>query len=206
MNNNKGEITMSKVTFNEILDTKITNAKTIKVNKTLIDIKTVINTDEFVAFVNTVTDLAFDANGTYNGAFERIAMRYAVVKFLTNIDIEEMTVNNVFDCTFQKWFKNVSDVVKDTAYWNELIEAVYYNIRHKMDASVHDRKTSFDNLCDTLLSVITDFSEYNSSETIDTLKRIAEKINIADNDELVEAISIHAKKTVNEQKDVEKNG
>lgn len=197
---------MSKVTFNEILDTKIANTKTIKVNKTSINVKTVITTDEFIAFVNTVTDLAFDENGTYNGAFERIAMRYAVVKFLTNIDIEDMTVNNVFDCTFQKWFTNVMNIAETSSYWDELMGAVYDNIAHKTEISIKSRKTSFDNLCDTLSSIITDFSEYKGSETIDALEHIAEKINIADNNELVEAISAHAKKTVDEQKDVEKNG
>lgn len=204
--NYKGEITMSKVTFNEILDTKITNTKTIKVNKTFIDVKTIITTDEFVAFVNTVTDLAFDENGMYNGAFERIAVRYAVVKLLTNIDIEDMTVNNVFDCTFQKWFTNVMDVVETSSYWDELMGAVYDNIARKTEISIRSRKTSFDNLCDTLTDIIKDFSEYNNPETIDALKRIAEKINIANNDELVEAISAHAKKTADEQKDAEENG
>ncbi len=197
---------MNKITFNEILDTKIVNTKTIKANKTFITVKTAITTDEFIAFVNTVADLTFDENGMYNGAFERIATRYAVVKFLTNIDIEDKTVNNVFDCTFQKWFANVMNIVESTAYWDELMSAVYDNINYKIGISAHDRKTSFDNLCDTLADIITDFSEYNSSETIDALKRISEKLNIAENKDLVEAISAHAKKTVDEQKDVEKNG
>lgn len=197
---------MNKITFNEILDTKIANTKTIKANKTFITVKTAITTDEFIAFVNTVADLTFDENGMYNGAFERIATRYAVVKFLTNIDIEDKTVNNVFDCTFQKWFANVMNIVESTAYWDELMSAVYDNINYKIGISAHDRKTSFDNLCDTLADIITDFSEHNSSETIDALKRISEKLNIAENKDLVEAISAHAKKTVDEQKDVEKNG
>lgn len=197
---------MNKITFNEILDTKIANTKTIKANKTFITVKTAITTDEFIAFVNTVADLTFDENGMYNGAFERIATRYAVVKFLTNIDIEDKTVNNVFDCTFQKWFANVMNIVESTAYWDELMSAVYDNINYKIGISAHDRKTSFDNLCDTLADIITDFSEYNSSETIDALKRISEKLNIAENKDLVEAISTHAKKTADEQKDVEKNG
>lgn len=197
---------MNKITFNEILDTKIANTKTIKANKTFITVKTAITTDEFIAFVNTVADLTFDENGMYNGAFERIATRYAVVKFLTNIDIEDKTVNNVFDCTFQKWFANVMAVVEVSSYWDELMGAVYDNIAHKTEITIRSRKTSFDDLCDSLANVITDFSEHNSSETIDALKRISEKLNIADNAELVEAISVHAKKTVDEQKDVDENG
>ncbi len=185
---------MNKTNLSKILDERILNIKTIKANKTFIDVKTAITTDEFVAFVNTVTDLSFDESGEYNGAFERIAIRYAVVKFLTNVEIEDMSVNNVFDCTFRKWFTNVMNAVESTSYWDELIGAVHDNIDRRTEISIRSRRTSFDNLCDALSGIIADFSEYNSSETINTLKNIAEKFNTADNTELVNAVAAHAKK------------
>lgn len=179
---------------NKILDNRIAGAKLVKVNKVFIEVKTALTTDEFIAFVNTVTDLSFDENGEYNGAFERIAIRYAVVKFLTNVEIEGLSVNNVFDCTFQDWFKPVMNAVKKTSYWDELKGAVRDNIAHRKEISLKNRKNSFDKLCDALTEIIANFSEFNASEAIENLGKIAEKISTSDNAELVNAIAAHAKK------------
>ncbi len=186
---------MNKTNLNQILDTRITNTKKIKANKTFVEVRTAVTTDEFVAFVNTVTELSFDKSGMYNGAFERIAVRYAVVKFLTNIDVTDMTVNNVFDCTFQSWFKAVMNAVESTSYWDDLMGAVCDNIACKTESMLRSRKTSYDKLFDTLSEAVSDFAKTNSSESIETLKEIAERLNAADNPTLIGAIAAHAKKS-----------
>lgn len=176
---------MAKIKLNELLDKEISTIETFKINKHVVEVKTAITTDEFVAFVELATSLSYDKNDEYNAAFERIALRYAVVKYLTNIDIEDMTVNDVFDATLQMWYDGVMRIVEGTSYWYELLSATKENIMHKNTI----RTTAFDNLCGTLADAIERFAEDNTNaETIEKLSAIANKLNKVDSGEVARAI------------------
>lgn len=174
------------VKINAILDKNISNVVVVRVNQQPIEVKTALTTEQFTSFVVTATELCYDEKGEYNGAYERIALRYAIVKYLTDIDTDELTVNDIFDLTFQSWFEKVLKTIERTSYWAELTDAVKDNIAN--------RKTAFDNLCVSVKAAIDKFSVDTSDETIASLISVAQHLKMADDKKVADGVVKRSRK------------
>lgn len=168
----------------EVLDEQINNTQIVKINKKEVKVAVVVSAETFMEFVDVVVGSSFDDEGNYKGAYQEIATRYAIVKYLTNINVDEMSANDVYDLSNQKWFGKIMAVIKNTDYWSSLNYAISEELSNN---------TPFNTLCKTLTKAVNDFSNGTTQEAIDALSDIASKINVADNKELVEAIVQHSK-------------
>lgn len=172
---------MEKICINSILDESFSNVKIVKINKQNIKVKTAITTADLFDIVNIMSKASFNKNGDYDSVFEIVAKKYAVVKCLTNINVEELTSNKLYDLTNQSWFDKVMEVVEGTEYWNDVLYAV--------DRAIDNmRKNSFDKLCDKISKFSDEVSQTTLADTMTNLSDIANKIQGATDKEVVNAI------------------
>lgn len=161
---------MSKVKFNDIFGNVTKATKTIEVNDYEIEIKKKLSTVEYISFIHTVVNACFDENGEYHAENKEIAIRYAILKYYTNIDISGNTTDEIFDNYCGDIFDKIENVVNDSYE--------YYRIAIAIDESIEKRKkTSFDKLCDKL------------ADLVETLTLNADKINTAEFKEIAERLS-----------------
>ena len=82
--------------------------ETIKINKQKVTIRTSISTNDFVTAVHTIADSCF-VDGEYRPEYKEIAKRYAVLKYLTDIDHGETEVNEIFELSQAQWYLDIEN-------------------------------------------------------------------------------------------------
>lgn len=164
---------MEKIKLNEILDMVTNVGKTVKIGKSKINVKQYLSSEKFIEFVNTVVDSCFDDKGNYHAEYKEVVYRYEIVSLFTNIDISEMSVSEVYDCSNQAWYEGVLGVIP-------VVQIAELNtaIDDKIDYRIRTKRSSFDELCDTLLNVVENQS--NDINKIDNIVKEAKKLSKTD--------------------------
>lgn len=165
-------------TINEITDKNKLAHKTIKIGKIPVDIKGYITADTFAEITNTIANSCFDEEGKYRPEFKEIARRYVVLKYLTDIDLGEISSTEIFKITQNSWYETIEIEINKLSIWCEIDRAVDEIINYKLLT----RKSTFDDLCETLSK----FAEkMGDTKALDS---IAEKLNNLDDKTVVETI------------------
>lgn len=137
--------------------------ETIKINKHKVTIRTSISTNDFATAVHTIADSCF-VDGEYRPEYKEIAKRYAVLKYLTDIDLGEIEVNEIFELSQASWYLDIENAcAKYTAYYD-----IQKAADELIDYRIRTHQTNFDDLCDTLKEFAEKMGDTKALEDIAT--------------------------------------
>lgn len=145
-----------------------------------VEIKGYLDVNTMANIVQTVAQTCFQ-NGEFHAENREIARRFAILKYLTDIEVKE-EISEVFKCTLAgNWFAQIENDVTRLPLWSEVESA----IDKQIDFMFLTHKTSFDKLC-------SDISANIAVDNTQNLADIKEILNVAselDAKKLVKAVT-----------------
>ena len=154
--------------------------KTIKVGKIPVEIKTYISADDFFSAVKLVIEASFDEEGTYRPEYKELVMRYAYLRYLTDIDVSDIETGELYKVTQSEWYEQVAkEFVNIQAYYN-INSAVDEAIQYRIET----RQTAFDKLCDNLSAIL----KTDLTGNLADVKDVLDKLGSVDKDAFVKAV------------------
>lgn len=183
-------------TFSEITEKNPPIKSIIKrINGLPVEIKLCIDIDTFGNIVQTVAKSCFQ-NGKYRAENREIANRFAILKYLTDVEVEEDKIADIFIATqCGNWYTDICREVIKSPLWGEIDLA----IDKQVDYMIATRPTAFDNLCSDLSGII----KAGNSGNFDELKGIIEALSKVDQKAFVKEV---IDQNIAKNKGGEKNG
>lgn len=161
-----------------------------RINSVPVEIKAYLDVDTFGSIVQTVAQSSF-TDGEYHAENREIARRYCIIKYMTDIEIDEdADVAEIFKTTQggNNWYGAIESEVVKLPVWGEVETA----IDKQIDYIIATRQTTFDKLCADLSAII----KTDNTQNLADIKEVLEKLDKVDKQEFVEAvIEQSAKKT-----------
>ena len=153
-----------------------------RINGVPVEIKAYLDVDTFGSIVQTVAQSSF-ADGEYHAENREIARRYCIIKYMTDIELEDADVAEIFKTTQSgNWYAQIeADVVK-LPVWGEVETAIDNQIAYLLS-----KQTAFDKLCADLSAIIATDNTQNLAdikEVLDKLDKVDKKAFI---DEVVKS-------------------
>lgn len=151
-----------------------------RINGVPVEIKAYLDVDTFASIVQTVAQASF-VDGEYHAENREIARRYSIIKYMTDIELEDANVAEIFKTTQGgNWYSQIeADVVK-LPVWGEVETA----IDKQIDYIIATRQTAFDKLCADLSVII----KTDNTQNFADVKEVLEKLDKVDKREFVEAV------------------
>lgn len=151
-----------------------------RINGAPVTVKTYLDVDTFASIVQTVAQSCF-TDGEYHAENREIARRYSIIKYMTDIELEDTDVSEIFKTTQGgNWFSQVeADVVK-LPVWGEVETA----IDKQIDYLVGTRQTTFDKLCADLSAILS----VDTKADLADVKEVLKDLTKVDKDEFVDAV------------------
>jgi len=150
------------------------------INGAKVEIKTYLDVNTMANIVQTVAQTCFH-DGEFHAENREIARRYCIIKCMTNIELGDTDVAEIFKVTqSNNWYAQIeADVVK-LPVWGEVESA----IDRQIDYIIATRQTSFDKLCADLSAII----KTDNTQNLADVKEVLEKLDKVDKQEFVEAV------------------
>ncbi len=170
---------MSKLT--EVIGKNFALKNTTKrINGVPVEIKTYLDVDTFGSIVQTVAQSSF-TDGEYHAENREIARRYCIIKYMTDIELEDTDVAEIFKTTQGgNWYSQIeADVVK-LPVWGEVETA----IDKQIDYLIGTRQTTFDKLCADLSAMLS----VDTKADLADVKEVLKDLTKVDKDEFVDAV------------------
>jgi len=144
------------------------------INGAKVEIKGYLDVNTMANIVQTVAQTCFQ-NGEFHAENREIARRFAILKYLTDIEVNEEEISEVFKCTQAgNWFAQIENDVTRLPLWAEVESA----IDKQIDFMFLTHKTSFDKLCSDISANIAVDNTQNLAdikEVLDGLSKVNEK-------------------------------
>jgi hypothetical protein len=159
-----------------------------RINGVPVEIKAYLDVDTFGSIVQTVAQSSF-TDGEYRAENREIARRYCIIKYMTDIELEDTDVAEIFKTTQGgNWYSQIEAEVVKLPVWGEVETA----IDKQIDYIIATRQTVFDKLCSDLSAII----KTDNTQNLADIKEVLEKLDKVDKQEFVEAVvEQSAKKT-----------
>ena len=166
--------------FTDLLGKNFGLKSTIKrINGVPVEIKGYIDVDSFANIVHTIADSCF-SDGEYHAENREIARRFVILKYLTDIDVAEKDINEIFKSTQGgTWYTDIEREIIKLPVWVEIEQAVDKQI----DYIISSLPTSFDSLCADLSAILATDNTQNLAD----IKEVLDKLNTVDEKKFVEA-------------------
>lgn len=151
-----------------------------RINGVPVEIKAYLDVDTFGSIVQTVAQSSF-TDGEYHAENREIARRYCIIKYMTDIELEDADVAEIFKTTQGgNWYSQIeADVVK-LPVWGEVETA----IDKQIDYIIATRQTAFDKLCADLSAILSVDTKVDLADVKEVLKDLTK----VDKDEFVDAV------------------
>lgn len=151
-----------------------------RINGVPVEIKAYLDVDTFASIVQTVAQSSF-VDGEYHAENREIARRYAIIKYMTDIELEDADVAEIFKTTQGgNWCSQIEAEVVKLPLWGEVESA----IDKQIDYIIATRQTTFDKLCADLSAII----KTDNTQNLADVKEVLEKLDKVDKQEFVEAV------------------
>ena len=151
-----------------------------RINSVPVEIKTYLDVDTFGSIVQTVAQSSF-TDGEYHAENREIARRYCIIKYMTDIELEDTDVAEIFKTTQGgNWYSQIESEVVKLPVWGEVETA----IDKQIDYTIATRQTAFDKLCADLSAII----KTDNTQNLADVKEVLEKLDKVDKQEFVEAV------------------
>lgn len=155
--------------------------RVIRVGNQKVTIKSILTAEKFIEAAYNMSALCFEGveKTIFRPEYREIARRYIIIKYFTDIDIDDMSIEEIFAST-QKgtWFRDVEREVTSLQLWREIEIAADKDIDYK----IMTLRNSFDELCEVLKVSAEKFTD------TDTIEKVAEKLETLDNETIVKTI------------------
>ena len=151
-----------------------------RINGVPVEIKAYLDVDTFGSIVQTVAQSSF-TDGEYHAENREIARRYCIIKYMTDIELEDTDVAEIFKTTQGgNWYSQIeADVVK-LPVWGEVETA----IDKQIDYLIGTRQTTFDKLCADLSAILS----VDTKADLADVKEVLKDLTKVDKDEFVDAV------------------
>ena len=153
-----------------------------RINGVPVEIKAYLDVDTFGSIVQTVAQSSF-TDGEYHAENREIARRYCIIKYMTDIELEDTDVAEIFKTTQggNNWYAQIeADIVK-LPVWGEVETA----IDKQIDYIIATRQTSFDKLC----SDISENIAVDNTQNLADIKEVLDGLNKVNEKDFVKAIT-----------------
>lgn len=146
-----------------------------------VEIKGYLDVNTMANIVQTVAQTCFQ-DGEFHAENREIARRFAILKYLTDIEVEEEEISEVFKATQTgNWFTQIENDVTKLPLWAEVESA----IDKQIDFMFLTHKTSFDKLCSYVSANIS----ADSTQNLAYIKEVLDGLNKANEKDFVRAIT-----------------
>ena len=153
-----------------------------KINGVTIKIKNYINVDMFANMVNTIASTLFDEDGEFCAWNREIAKRFVILKYMTDIEVSELEINEIFKLTQSgNWYNDIERMVTELPLWGEIEDAVDKQI----DYIIATHPTSFDKLCSDISANIA----VDNTQKLADIKEILDGLNNVNKKDFVKAVT-----------------
>jgi hypothetical protein len=150
-----------------------------RINGVPVEIKAYLDVDTFGSIVQTVAQSSF-TDGEYHAENREIARRYCIIKYMTDIELEDTNVAEIFKTTQGgNWYSQIETDVVKLPVWGEVETAIDSQIAYLLS-----KQTAFDKLCADLSAII----KTDSTQNLADVKEVLEKLGKVDKQEFVEAV------------------
>lgn len=152
-----------------------------RINGVQVEIKKYIDVDTFANIVYTVANSCFQNDG-YHAENREISRRFVILKYLTDIEVDESNIEEIFKCTQGgNWYAQIEAEVIKLPIWGEIEQA----IDRQIDYLVMTRPTAFDKLCSDLSDLVTSNKATDLAEVKDVLDKLSKVDKKAFVDEVI---------------------
>lgn len=153
-----------------------------RINGVPVEIKAYLDVDTFGSIVQTVAQSSF-TDGEYHAENREIARRYCIIKYMTDIELEDTDVAEIFKATQggNNWFSQIENDVTRLPLWSEVESA----IDKQIDFMFLTHKTSFDKLC----SDISENIAVDNTQNLADIKEVLDGLNKVNEKDFVKAIT-----------------
>lgn len=149
-----------------------------------VEIKSYLDVNTMANIVQTVAQTCFQ-NGEFHAENREIARRFAILKYLTNIEVEKENIEEVFKYTqIGNWFAQIENDVTRLPLWSEVESA----IDKQIDFMFLTHKTSFDKLCSDISANIA----VDNTQNLADIKEVLDGLNKVNEKDFVKAITENA--------------
>jgi len=162
--------------FTDVLGKNFALKNTIKkINGVEVEIKGYLDIVTFTNIIHLIADGCFE-EGKYFAENREIMRRYAILKYMTNIDVTQGELNEVFKASQSgNWFAEIEKEVVKLPIWAEVESAI--------DAQIASQPSAFDNLCSNLAETI----KIDPSVSLTDIKEVLDGLNKVNQKDFVEA-------------------
>lgn len=155
-----------------------------RINGTPVEIKGYVDLDTMGNIVRTVAQSCFQ-KGVYHAEYREVVRRFAILKYLTDIEVEEKNLDEIFKTTQgSNWYAEIEREVTSLPIWTEIEIAIDRQIEY----IIATRQTAFDDLCNNLSEVLTSNPETDLTE----VKEVLETLNEVDKGAVVKTAAKRA--------------
>ena len=151
-----------------------------RINGVPVEIKAYLDVDTFGSIVQTVAQSSF-TDGEYHAENREIARRYCIIKYMTDIELDDTDVAEIFKTTQggNNWYGAIESEVAKLPVWGEVETAIDNQIAYLLS-----KQTAFDKLCADLSAII----KTDNTQNLADVKEVLEKLDKVDKQEFVEAV------------------
>lgn len=151
------------------------------INGAKVEIKGCLDVNTMANIVQTVAQTCFQ-NGEFHAENREIARRFAILKYLTDIEVNKEEINEIFrDTQAGNWFTQIENDVTRLPLWTEVESA----IDKQIDFMFLTHKTSFDKLC----SDISENIAVDNTQNLADIKEVLDGLNKVNEKDFVKAIT-----------------
>ena len=151
------------------------------INGAKVEIKGYLDVNTMANIVQTVAQTCFQ-NGEFRAENREIARRFAILKYLTDIEVEKENIEEVFKYTQAgNWFVQIENDVTRLPLWSEVESA----IDKQIDFMFLTHKTSFDKLCSDISANIA----VDNTQNLADIKEVLDGLNKVNEKDFVKAIT-----------------
>lgn len=151
------------------------------INGAKVEIKGYLDVNTMANIIQTVAQTCFQ-NGEFRAENREIARRFAILKYLTDIEVKEEEISEVFKCTQGgNWFAQIENDITRLSLWSEVESA----IDKQIDFMFLTHKTSFDKLCSDISANIA----VDNTQNLADIKEVLEGLNKVNEKDFVKAIT-----------------
>ena len=151
-----------------------------RINGVPVAIKTYVDVDTFALIVQTVAQSCF-VDGEYHAENREIARRYCIIKYMTDIELEDTDVSEIFKTTQGgTWYGDIEREVVKLPVWGEVETA----IDKQIDYAIATRPTAFDKVCTDLSAILS----VDTKADLADVKEVLKDLTKVDKEEFVDAV------------------
>lgn len=152
-----------------------------RINGVAVKIKGYIDVETIKNIVQTVSRVCFK-DGSYKAENREIANRFVILKYLTDIEVQEEDIAEIFKMTQGgTWYSEIEREIIKLPIWGEVDLA----IDRQIDYLIATRETAFDKLCSDLSSIL----NADNSQNFDDIKEVLNELSNVDKEDFVEAVT-----------------